>query len=151
MTRATLKLPTGDSDDLHGSGATDLAWDVALKHTLHEGKTSLDLSAHIGVLALGNGDVLAQYQEDIVPYGGIGLVWKTGKHLDLMLQVYGQGSYFDSGLDALGATSMQLTAGARYRWPNHNVELLLGLAQDLFADTTPDIAFHFELRKVVHR
>ena len=151
VTRATLKLPTGDSDDLHGSGAADLAWDVAVRHTLYEGRTSVSLSAHVGVLALGNGDVLADYQEDIVPYGGIGIVWHIAKHMDLMAQIYGQASYFDSDLDALGASSVQLTAGVRYGWPNTKVELLLGLAQDLFADTTPDIAFHFELRKVFAR
>ena len=145
--RATLKLPTGDSDDLHGSGAADIALDVSIVHQLHAGKTRLSLSGHAGLLALGDGDVLSQRQEDLVPYGGVGLVWALSDHWDLLTQIQAQGSYFDSDLNEVGGSAVQISAGVRYCWARSNWELVVGFAEDLVSDSTPDFALRFELRK----
>jgi hypothetical protein len=145
--RVTVKLPTGDEADLHGSGAMDVAADVIAQRRLHQGKTYLDIVGHFGLLVLGDGEVLASQQEDLVPYGGAGLVWGVSDSIEIVLQASAEGSYFDSDLDELGGTSLQLTVGGRYRWPAHNIELAVGIVEDLVSDATPDVAFHFELRK----
>ena len=147
FSRLTLKLPTGDEDDLLGSGAVDVAADVAAKRRLYEGGTYLDLVAHIGVLMLGDGDVLAPQQESVVPYGGAGLVWGWSDRFELTIQASVEGSYFESDLDEVGGTSIQLAAGGRYRWVASDFELAVAIVEDLVSDATPDVAFQFELRK----
>ncbi len=145
--RGTLKLGTGESDDLHGSGATDLAVDVSIIHRLFTRKTRLSISAHAGLLALGDGDVLSDRQEDLVPYGGVGLVWELNHHWDLLTQIQAQGSYFDSDLDPVGGSAVQISAGVRYLWPSSHWELVVGFAEDLVSDSTPDFSMRFEVRK----
>ena len=147
FSRLTIKLPTGDEDDLLGSGAMDVAADVAAQRRLFESRTYLDLIGHLGVLVLGDGDVLASQQESVVPYGGAGLVWGWSDRFELVIQASIEGSYFESDLDEIGGTSIQLTAGGRYRWVDSNFELAIAIVEDLVSDATPDVAFHFELRK----
>jgi hypothetical protein len=147
--RATLKLPTGDADDLTGSGATDLAIDVAASHSFALDESRLLVSAYAGLLALGDGDVIERRQEDLVPYGGLGVVWELNPRWDLLAELQMQGEYFDSRLDELGGTSTQLSVGVRYLWPSSGTELVVSLVEDLVSDTTPDFTVGFELRKLL--
>lgn len=147
VTRAMLKVPSGDSEHLLGSGATDLSWDIAVQKINSVRAPNVLLSAHLGALALGKGKVLPDQQERVVPYGGISAVWKTHGPVDLIAQVQGQGRYFESHLDELGGTTLQLAFGIRYHWPRGNTELEFGLVEDLVSDVTPDVAFHFQLSK----
>ena len=58
--RFSVKLPTGDSEDMHGSGATDVALGLyAQDSTTMLGK-ALAYSGFAGVLALGEGRFRAQ-------------------------------------------------------------------------------------------
>ncbi|MDA1073380.1 MAG: DUF3187 family protein [Proteobacteria bacterium] len=147
--RATLKLPTGDADDLTGSGGTDLAFDVAASHSFALDKSRLLVSAYAGLLVLGDGDVIERRQEDLVPYGGVGAVWELNPHWDLLAQLQMQGAYFDSRLDELGGSGTQLSVGVRYMWPSSGTELVVSLVEDLVSDTTPDFTVGFELRKLL--
>lgn len=146
VARASLKLPTGNSDELRGSDGTDVSLDISFHKEMPILGDSVAFSAHAGVLILGNGEVLSEFQKDAVIFGGSGLSWKTSKNVNLVAQLYGQGSYFDSDLDELGSSSLQFVMGGRYIWPNKNLELGVGVVQDMFSDTTPDVAFHFDLR-----
>lgn len=146
--RTNLKLPTGNSDRLRGSDATDVSLDLSLYQELLLWGESVAVSSHGGVLILGDGDVLPDLQEELVLYGGAGLSWKTSGNLYLVTQVNGHSRYFDSELDELGTPSLQWVIGGRYHWPNKNLDLGMALVQDVFSDTTPDVTFHFNLRVV---
>jgi len=148
VVRTGLKLPTGNSDKLRGSDSTDLSLDLSFYQAMTLWGEGVAISAHTGVLLLGDGDVLSAIQEDVVIYGGSGLSWKTSDNLYLVTQFNGQSRYFDSKLDELGSASLQWVIGGKYRWPSRNLEFGVGLVQDLFSDTTPDVAFHFDLRVV---
>jgi hypothetical protein len=147
FSRLTVKLPTGDEDDLHGSGAVDVAADISAQRRLFEGRTYLDVIGHVGLLFLGDGDVLADQQESVVPYGGVSLIWGLTDKFQILAQFAGQGSYFDSALDEIGGTTAQVAVGGRYHWVESDIELALGLVEDIVTDAMPDVAFHVELRK----
>ena len=146
-TRATLKLPTGDSDELLGSGAADLALDVGTAVRLRTGTRPLDLLAYAGLAALGEGDVASDRQRGALGYGGIGLDWQITPRWHVVAQWQGQSSAFDSDLDEVGGTTLQRAAGARYRWPGANVDAALALVEDLVSDAAPDVGVQLELRK----
>ena len=57
--RSSLKLPTGDAQELRGSGAADLATGLYVTNTTALFNRSLDISAFAGAILLGDGDVLS--------------------------------------------------------------------------------------------
>jgi len=144
--RFSVKLPTGNTDDLHGSGAFDLAAGVYADATSGFLGRALGLSAFAGVLALGKGDFAPEIQRDAVPFGGAALTWHATERFTLTGQAQVQGAYFDSSQDDLGSSSVQLAFGATYRARRGGLALGLAIVEDLIGDTTPDLALHFSIR-----
>ncbi|MBT8107139.1 MAG: DUF3187 family protein [Gammaproteobacteria bacterium] len=145
--RAGLKLPTGDPDKLTGSGATDVSLGAyAAGRTLFLAK-ELGYTGFLGVLALGQGEVLADLQRDLVPYAGLGLRWHATERFSIATQWYVQGSYYDAHLDELGGTTVQMAFGGDFHFPKQKLLLRLAIAEDLAAATAPDFALHLSLRK----
>lgn len=145
--RTGVKLPTGDPDKLTGSGATDFSIGAYGTGTTTFFDRDLSYSGFLGVLALGDGDVLPEFQRDIVPYGGLALRWHTTERLSLATQWYVQGSYLDVALDELGGETFQLAFGADYRFPDSGLLLRLAIVEDIAAAAAPDFAFHLSLRR----
>jgi len=141
--RSTLKLPSGDKDNLMGSGATDLA--IGLYHTDNQlfSRTNLAASAFAGVLLLGNGEILSHLQKDTVGYGGLSTSWQLNNRFTISGQLYGQSAYYDSDLDEIGGSSIQFSLGGTYRPDNSRLAYSFGIVEDLFSDATTDVAFHF--------
>ena len=141
--RFSVKLPTGDSEDLHGSGATDVALGLyAQDSTTMLGK-EFAYSGFAGVLALGEGDVLTELQKSAVPYGGVAATWYATEQFRVTGQLQAQSAYIDSDLDELGGSSIQLAVGGVYRLPRHGVSLRFALVEDVISDATPDFSVHF--------
>lgn len=71
--RASLKLPTGDSDTLRGSGSTDLAlWLVGKKDfQMPLGRGSV--FGGMGAIAMTDGKVLKDQQRPLVGFGTLGI------------------------------------------------------------------------------
>ncbi len=101
--RAGVKLPTGDADDLLGSGATDSYLALYYSGAHPFGLERLGLSAHVGVLRTGDSDLFAPMQENTVPFGGVAANWQFTERLRGKAGMYAQGDYVDSALDELGA------------------------------------------------
>lgn len=143
--RASIKLPTGDAGTLLGSGATDLSVGayVAGHGTLWS--RDLDISGFVGALILGDGDVLAEIQRDVVPFGGISAAWHATDNFAFAAQLSAQGAYFDSALKALGGDSLQLAVGGYYRLPDASSSLGFAVVEDVSANATTDFALHFSL------
>ncbi|MGW8367438.1 MAG: DUF3187 family protein [Gammaproteobacteria bacterium] len=141
--RFSVKLPTGDSEDLHGSGATDAALGVYAQDSGQLFGRELAYLGFAGILALGDGDILPDQQKSAVPYGGLAATWHATGRFGITAQLQAQGAYMDSGLDELGGSSIQLTVGGIYRWPHQGVALRFALVEDVISDATPDFALYF--------
>ncbi|MCG6971137.1 MAG: DUF3187 family protein, partial [Gammaproteobacteria bacterium] len=110
----SVKLPTGDSDKLHGSGAVDVAmwYKNETRQQLFGARGGSFYS--IGTLYLGSGDVLADLVSRWVGFGGIGGgVYLTEKLLFISQLDINTAFYSSSDLVEMGSHAMQLTLGGR--------------------------------------
>ena len=147
--RAAVKLPTGDPDKLTGSGATDVSLGVygSRAYTLRE--RDLSLSGFIGGLALGDGDVLPEFQRSFVPYGGAALRWQATYKFGLAAQLSVQGSYYDTHFDDIGGNTIQLGFGADYRAGDFLWRL--AIAEDMNGAATADFGMQLSVRYAATR
>ena len=141
--RFSVKLPTGDSDDVHGSGAMDAALGIYAQASRQLFGRELAYAGFAGLLGLGDGDVLASQQRSAVPYGGLATTWHATGRFGISAQLQAQGAYIDSDLDELGGSSIQLTVGGVYRWPGQGIAVTFGLVEDVISDATPDFGLYF--------
>jgi hypothetical protein len=143
--RTSLKLPTGDSDFLHGSGSTDLAlWLIgSLDFPWTYGLFSLWGSA--GFMALTTGQVLADQQRNWVGLGSLGIGYRPFSWIALKIQANGHTSFYkDSDLRELSMYSIQLLTGGTIFF-SENVNLDIAVSEDVIVKTSPDAVFHFAL------
>lgn len=147
--RSSIKLPTGEADELRGSGATDFSLGIHASDRREFWKRALDISGVAGVLLLGDGDVLTGIQRNTVPYGGIAATWWATDRFGITTQLYAQGEYFESDLKELGGSSLQLALGFDYRLPQSGTSLLFSIVEDAAPNTTttPDFGVHFSVRR----
>ena len=143
--RFSVKLPTGDSEDLHGSGAADAALGLYAQDSRTLLGRDFAYLGFAGVLALGEGDVLSAQQKSAVPYGGVAATWHATEQFGLTGQLQAQGAYIDSELDELGGSSIQLTVGGVYRLLRHGITFKFALVEDVISDATPDFAVHLAI------
>lgn len=140
--RFSVKLPTGDSGDVLGSGAADAALGLYAQQSSQWFGREFAYSGFAGLLGLGNGDVLAEQQRSVVPYGGIAATWHATGRFGITAQLQAQGAYIDSDLDELGGSSIQLAVGGGYRWPAQGIAVRLALVEDVISDATPDFGLY---------
>ncbi len=137
--RAGLKLPTGDSDRLTGSGAA--AFSLALDGRRDSGAWSWFGSG--GTLLMARGDILPERQRRLVGFGSLGTAWKPLERLALKIQLDGHTSFYDSSLTPLGP-SLQLVLGGTVAFSEHTT-LELAIVEDLVVYSAPDVVFHLAL------
>lgn len=142
--RAGVKLPTGDPEKLTGSGAADFSLGVYAGSTTTLFERAFDYSGFVGVLALGDGEVLSEFQESTVGYGGLALRWHATDRLALSTQWSVQSSYYDVNIDEIGGTTLQFSFGGDYRFERSL--LRLAIAQDIMGGAAPDFALHLSFR-----
>jgi hypothetical protein len=144
---AALKLPTGDSDQLRGSGSTDLSlW-------LHEGIGSTLAAAgnwasygSAGILFMTEGNVLPDQQKRWVGFGSLGIGWAPLDWISLKVQADAHTPFFrDSELKEISATAVQLIVGGTISF-SERMALDIGVSEDLIVNTSPDVVFYFTLR-----
>lgn len=145
--RGQVELPTGDADDLRGSGATDVALGVEVSDPVTLARWSMTLFGQAGVLYAGEGEVLEALQRDVVAFGSAGLAWRWTDALSLQMQFAAQGEQFDSDLYPVGGPVMSLTVGGTYRWLRQGLTLDVALVEDLVSDPTPDFGIYLSLTR----
>ncbi|NPV04657.1 MAG: DUF3187 family protein [Syntrophaceae bacterium] len=144
--RASLKLPTGNSGDLHGSGSTDLALWLAASRGWKAGGGHWGLFGGAGVMGMTDGDVLPDQQKNAVALGSLGAGWQPLAWLTLKVQLDGHTAFYrDSDLAELGSASVQAVLGGTLH-VSERTALDIGVAEDLAVKTAPDVVFHFALR-----
>lgn len=144
---ASLKLPTGDSDQLRGSGGTDIAlWLTGGAEGKFEyGKWTTYGAA--GMLYLAEGKVLTDQQKNWAGFGSLGVGWQTPlPWLALKVQADAHTPFYrDSELREIGANSVQLIAGGTLYFSG-KTSLDIGVGEDLAVGTAPDVSFYLTLR-----
>lgn len=145
--RASLKLPTGSSAKLRGSGSTDLAlWLTgSVDHPLAESWGHVALFGAAGGMALTDGEVLKDQQRNTVGFGSLGLGWSPLDWLALKTQVSGHTPFYQgSDLNELSGVAAQLLFGAGFALSSHTA-LDIALSEDISVTTNPDVSLHVGL------
>lgn len=144
---ASLEVPTGDADELLGSGSFDLAvWLSGERSWLLSGQR-LALHWGGGVLLADSGDVAAAQRRPLAGTASLGLAWAAWRNLALQLQLDAHTSLFeDSGLRQIDAAAAQLALGGALALGDRS-RLELAVVEDIAVDTAPDVTFHLALSR----
>jgi hypothetical protein len=145
--RASLKLPTGNSHRLLGSGGTDFAlWMDASEDCRLPALGHLTGFGAIGGMVMSDGDVLKRQQRTLAGFASLGFGWSPLSWFALKVQANGHTPiYQDSKLAELNKSSIQLVSGGTLAFTK-NTTLDLGISEDVIVDTSPDVVFTLTLR-----
>jgi hypothetical protein len=136
MLWTSLKLPTGDSDELTGSGALDESVALALERRFGSRWT---LSAQVAGTHLGKGDLLPGEQRSFVANGFAAFTFALTPATELTVQVDAHTAAYKSELDFLSDAQI-LTIGGAHRF-HSGWRLELGVSEDIAVDASPDVVF----------
>jgi hypothetical protein len=143
--RASLKLPTGDSDRLFGSGSTDASLWLSASDDYRLPLGHATVFGAAGVMAMTRGNVLAEQQRDHVFFGRIGMGWNPLEWLAFKVQVDAHTAFFkDSTLAPLSTNAAQLLIGGTLCFSG-STTLDIAVSEDIPDRTSPDTVFHFTL------
>ena len=143
--RASLKLPTGDTDALRGSGSVDLAlWLTGNSdHQFSMGQVTLFGAA--GAMGMTRGKILPDSQRPFVGFGALGLAFSPAQWVELKAQANAHTSFYsDSDLKQLNAPSAQLTFGGALHF-SPKTSLNVGVTEDIVVGASPDVVFHLSV------
>jgi hypothetical protein len=144
--RTSLKLPTGDSQQLHGSGSTDLALWITAGEDFQPGIGHMSVFGAGGVMGMTDGDVLKDQQRNLVGFGALGVGWSPAHWIAFKLQANGHSSFYkNSELKELNGSSAQLTIGGTLAF-SKNINLDIGVTENILNRSSPDVVFHLDLR-----
>ncbi len=144
--RAALKLPTGDTDALFGSGSVDLALWLMGGTDHHFALGKLSLFGAGGLMGLTRGKVLPDQQRSLVGFGTLGLGFQPTGWLELKIQTNAHTSFYsDSDLTQINAPSAQLTMGGALHF-SPQTSLAIGVTEDVVVGASPDVVFHLSLQ-----
>jgi len=144
--RTSLKLPTGDSQQLHGSGSHDLSLWMIAGEDFRPGMGHITLFGAGGLMGMTEGDVLKDQQRNWVGFGVLGFGWSPARWIAFKIQANGHTAFYkDSGLEELNGSPVQLTIGGTLAF-SENIHLDLGVTEDLLTRASPDVVFHLALR-----
>lgn len=145
--RAALKLPTGDSSSLRGSGGTDFMLQMCGSMTHFSEWGSLGVFGSAGGVVMSDGDVLRDQRNNLAGFGTLGLGWGPASWISFKVQLNGNTPlYRGSSLDELSGSSLMLVSGGALRLPG-NYLLDIGVSEDVAVATAPDVSFHLGLIK----
>ncbi len=145
--RCSLKLPTGDSDKLHGSGSTDLSlWFTASDdYLLSDNWGNFTLFGAAGGMILSKGNVLRDQQRNLVGFGTIGCGWSPADWISFKMELPFHSSFYKgSQLNELNSSTIMFLIGGTLYFPRHT-SLDIGVSEDLAVSTSPDVALHLAL------
>jgi hypothetical protein len=143
--RSGVKLPTGSSGRLLGSGGTDFSLQLLSSDHRSLRAWNVSLAWSLGALWLGESDVLDSMREDLVGIASAGLRWRMTPRFEAGMQVDMHTAMYDSDLRALGRGGVQLTTGFGVRLSGGSL-VELAMIQNLRTDTTPDFGLYLGWR-----
>ncbi|MCU7932017.1 MAG: DUF3187 family protein [Candidatus Thiodiazotropha sp. (ex Codakia rugifera)] len=147
---ASLKLPTGDSDSLLGSGAPDIAFWISGSDAQLLKRWSMGVYGQAGLLIKGKADILSEQQRDAALFGTVGTRWLAYDWLALKLQVDGHTSLYDSAVDQLGGTAVMITVGGSILLNDGQSGIDISIGENLTTDTVPDFMVNLSYKHSFH-
>jgi hypothetical protein len=135
---ASLKLPTGDSEALLGSGAADVAFWLSASEEHKLWRWPVNVYGQGGVLLKGKGDLLPAQQRNLVLFGSFGVGWRPLEWIDLKAQIDGNTPHFHSKLDQLGGQALLLTLGGSIHLDGDIQRIDISFGENLTSDSVPD-------------
>ncbi len=142
-----IKLPTGDSDLLLGSGGVDMSLGVGVDISRLWGNAKLSGFYRANITYLGEPDRLADSYNDIVGQIALGLGYQLNHIVDLQLQSRIRSAVYDSAIENLGDPSASLTFGADFAVAD-DYRLSLSVGEDMLPGTAPDVSFQIAFRYI---
>ena len=143
--RGSVKLPTGDSDQLFGSGSYDGALWLTAAADFPLAYGSLSLFGAAGMMGMTEGKVIKKQQNNWAGFGSVGIGWSPLSWLALKIQTDAHTPFFrDSDLRELRDNAAQLVVGGTVALTK-NMTLDIGVSEDILVSTAPDVVFHLSL------
>jgi hypothetical protein len=138
---AEVKLPTGDFDKLTGSGGTDVSVGVTINDPHSLAASNVTLFGGLAAIYLGDIDSdLSDDQYNFAMALRAGMGWQALQKLQLKLQLDGHTPLYDSNLEEMGNTTLQIVIGGSVFF-TENVYMDLAITEDLIVETAPDVGF----------
>lgn len=143
--RFGVKIPTGDSESLLGSGGTDISIGLAGDLRGLFGVSGLKAYYRASVISIGTPDLLADRYKDYVSHIGIGAGYTISERIDLLVQAAVRSPLYDSGIEHLGDSAGTLTFGGNFRFFSNYV-IGVGVSEDIKVQSAPDVAFQLSIK-----
>jgi hypothetical protein len=143
--RFGLKLPTGDSENLMGSGGTDVSLGIAGDTADFLGVTGLSAFYRLSAVLVGEPDALGSRYREVMGHTSFGLGYALGSSVDLRLQGALRTAAYDSDVEVLGDLSGTVNFGAIFRLSDRT-RLAVGVGEDVLVRSAPDVTFQVSLR-----
>lgn len=145
--RGALKLPSGNSSYLHGSGGTDFVLQLCGSTNSNTEWGTLGVYGSVGALAMSGGNVLSDQHNRFAGIGTLGLGWGPASWISFKVQLNGNTPlYRGSSLDELSKSALMLISGGAIRLPGEYL-LDIAVSEDVAVDTAPDVSFHLGVSK----
>jgi hypothetical protein len=145
--RASIKLPTGESGNLYGSGSTDFALSLCGSMNNFTEWGSLGVFGSVGGMAMTKGDVLRDQQKSLAAFGNAGLGWGPTDWIAFKVQLNAHTPmYHGSSLTQLSKNTLMLVTGGTAKLPGEYL-LDIGVSEDIVVSASPDVAIHLGVSK----
>ena len=143
--RLSIKLPTGDADELLGSGGTDISVGIAGDIANAGGNTALSVFYRAHLSYLGEPELLADLYKDFVGQVSAGFSYAFNPRFSLGAQSTLRTTLFESDIETLGEPALTLTFGGTIGL-SERLTLGLGVTEDIKVNSAPDVTFNIGFR-----
>lgn len=145
IVRLGLKLPTGSAEQLLGSGAADYSLSIAANDDKLGYGNFISLFGQAGILLVGQSDLFSDVQKRFVFHGSAGFDWFYWDPVVLRTQLDVHSSFYESDIEHLGESSVQLTVGGTI-WLSKDMSVDIGVSENMVTDSTPDVGLNLVFR-----
>ncbi len=143
--RFGVKLPTGSSAELHGSGGTDVSLGLAGDVGSLWGSEKLSGFYRLHLVYVDEPKWLADRYEELVGQVAGGLAYQVTENVGLNVQGTVRSPTYSASVDGLGDPSVQVTFGGSFRLSDR-FQLVLAVGEDIKVGSAPDVSFQLALR-----
>lgn len=138
--RFGIKLPTGDSERLLGSGGADFSIGLARDRRELAGLPGVSGFWRINATYIGSPDFSSPRTKRVVGQLAAGIAWRAVPRLELAAQARLRSRVYESSLASAGDVAASLTVGANIRL-SRRYDLTVAVAEDIHVRSLPDVTF----------